>query len=77
MKVCVDRVGAFGDISEGSFHMPSPPNIGTTGVTKELRSGGAYLISTCSSIRLIIALERRKGAAHRGDIDIHFSALVS
>jgi hypothetical protein len=37
-RVCVDRVRAFYDLSEGLFPLPSLPNSGTTGVAQEPRS---------------------------------------
>jgi hypothetical protein len=39
-RVCVDRVGAFDDLSEGILCMPFLPNSGTTGVAHEPRSSG-------------------------------------
>jgi hypothetical protein len=38
-RECVDRVGAYDDISEGVFRLPFPPRSGTTGVAHELRPG--------------------------------------
>jgi hypothetical protein len=36
-KVCMDRDGAFDDLSEGVFRVPFPRSSGTTGFVKEPR----------------------------------------
>jgi hypothetical protein len=41
-----DRVGTVDDLSEGVFHLPSPPSSGTTGVAHEQRSCRSDSIST-------------------------------
>jgi hypothetical protein len=47
-RVCVDRIGAFDDVTEGGFRrMLSPPSSDTTGVVHESRSGRPDSIDTC------------------------------
>jgi hypothetical protein len=73
MRVCVDRVGAYDDMSEGIFRMPFPRNSGTDRVAHEPRPGTPDSTSTCCPARMISApIERRERAAHLADSDIVF-----
>jgi hypothetical protein len=46
-KECVDRVGAYNEVSEGVFRVPFPPRSGTTGVAHEPRPGKHGSTTTC------------------------------
>jgi hypothetical protein len=70
--VCVDRVGAYDDMSKGIFRMPFPRNSGTDRVAHEPRPSKPDSTSTCCPARMISALERRERAAHLANSDIVF-----
>jgi hypothetical protein len=76
MSECVDRVGAYDDMIEGLFRLPSPQRSGMIGVAQEPRPCKHDSTTTYRQGRMINALERPERAAHRGDSDTVFFIFI-